>query len=116
VSDDEHGGAGVGSAAKELDDLGARCLVEFTGGFVGEDRYGVVGQCHGESGAGSFPTGQGGGKRIGPLGEADLGEYRLNARSILAADQPLREQNILGDGEVIDEVAGLEQQPDVVGP
>jgi hypothetical protein len=112
VRDDDHRGASLGQIPHDVENLADQLGVERRGGLVEQDQLGVEGERPGDGdalllAAGELP-------RIGLLlvGQSDLGQ---ELRGSLSGFGTLADRldDVLEDGQVREEVEGLEDEADV---
>ena len=112
---EDDGLAGAVEFGENLHDFEAGLFVEVAGGFVGEDDGRVVGECAGDGDALALAAGELRGARVVAAFEAEAVEEGFGACSHFAAAcaRVLHgEADVLEDGEVGEEVEGLEDHAD----
>ncbi len=102
--------AALGSGAQQSQDLLFGGAVEFAGGLVRQQHHRVVGQCYGQSGAGEFSAGQFVRPGPGSGGDAQRCQQLRCRRARRGIDELTRDPHVLFDGEMGEQVAGLEQE------
>lgn len=117
VGDDDEGGLAFGlEAAEDAVDFVAGAAVEFAGGFVGEEEFGLFDQGAGDGDALLLAAGEGAGAVVEAVAEADLFEQVDGAGAVFGGDAEGEEgdQDVFDGGEVSDQVEGLENEADLV--
>jgi hypothetical protein len=113
VAGDEHRDAGVGPHPQQVEDRALGRVIELASGFVGQQHDGVVGQRHGQAGAGQFSARQLARVGVRTRADAERGEHSGDRGRFGGVRQLLSEGDVLANGQVGEQVAALKQQADV---
>ncbi len=113
MGDDDEAVAALGvELEEEVDDFLAGGVVEVTGGFVGEEKRGVVAQGAGDGDALLLAAGEFRGPMVQPRAEADLLEQVCAGGGVALASEPRGELDVFQRGELGKKMVGLENEAD----
>jgi hypothetical protein len=100
----------------ELDQLPLRIRIYFRSWFVGNEDGRVGGQRNGKGGPSALPARKFGGKRLRSVGETNRRQRLVRTTGPVGVRKSERQSDVLLDSEMVEEVAGLLQHPDMSSP